>query len=560
MKFLPIVARELRVSARRWSTYWVRTWVALTVIMASVWIVLANLDESPQVVARYLFFSVTGGALLYCLLIGVRATADCLSEEKREGTLGLLFLTDLKGYDVVAGKLVANSLNGFYGLLAILPVVGLALLMGGLTALQVGCAAITLVNTMFLSVCIGMFASACCRSSRRAISLTFSILLLLTIGIPALGWWRAVQGQSPRPNELYFLCSPIFSFIVGQNGLLGTGMKSLQLFAWSAGVIHALAWTFLWLACLIVPRSWQERPGGARRERWRERWKGWSYGNAVERKWFRTRLLDMNAFFWLAARERLKPMMVWIVFGVVAAVWAWGYGELKQDWFNEGVYVATAFTLNSILKNWLAAEAARQLTEERQAGSLELLLVTPLSIREILRGQALALRRQFFWPVLVALVAEVAMLLAGMREAFDKNDRLVWLTCWGAGMISLVADLVALYWVGMWLGLASKNPKRAYSDTVGRVLAVPWVIFLVFMLWILLIAARGHADVSWKAFLGFWFAVGLATDIGFGFWARQKLLTEFREAATRRYQRRTAWWKRVLGKGGATSEMPTPVE
>ena len=78
MTFLPIVERELRVSARRWGTYWMRTWVAMMVIVASIWIVLANLDESPQKVAQILFFSVTGGALLYCLLIGVRATADCL--------------------------------------------------------------------------------------------------------------------------------------------------------------------------------------------------------------------------------------------------------------------------------------------------------------------------------------------------------------------------------------------------------------------------------------------------------------------------------------------------
>jgi ABC-type transport system involved in cytochrome c biogenesis permease component len=559
MTFLPIVQRELRVSARRWSTYWVRTWIALLVVVASVWIVLASVDEPPQAVARYLFFSVTGGALLYCLLIGARATADCLSEEKRAGTLGLLFLTDLKGYDVVAGKLVANSLNGFYGLLAILPVVGLALLMGGLTGTQVGCAAIALVNTMFLSVSVGMFASACCRVSRRAISLTLVILLVLAIGIPVLGWWRVVQSRSPRLGELYLMCSPIFSFIAGQNDL-GTGMKNLQLFAWSVAVIHALGWLFLWLACLIVPRSWQERPAGVKQLRWRERWKGWSYGNAVERKRFRTRLLDGNAFFWLAARERLKPMMVWVMFGVMAAVWVWGYGELKRDWFNQAIYVVTAFTLNSILKNWLASEAARQLTEERQAGSLELLLVTPLSIPEILRGQALALRRQFFWPVLVALVAELGMMLAGLREAFDKNERLVWLACWGVGMVSLLTDLVALYWVGMWMGLASKNPKRAYSDTVGRVLAVPWVIFFGFMLWILLISVSGRTEVNWKAFLGFWFAVSLATDIGFGFWARQKLLTEFREAATRRYQRRATWWKRVLGQGQTTAEVAAPVE
>ena len=59
-----------------------------------------------------------------------------MSEEKREGTLGLLFLTDLRGFDVVLGKLVACSLRGAYGLVAALPVIGLALLMGGVTGFE----------------------------------------------------------------------------------------------------------------------------------------------------------------------------------------------------------------------------------------------------------------------------------------------------------------------------------------------------------------------------------------------------------------------------------------
>ena len=559
MKFLPIVERELRVAARRWSTYWVRTWVATLVIVAGAWIVLATLDTPPHGVAQFLFFSVAGGALLYCLLTGVRATADCLSEEKREGTLGLLFLTNLKGYDVVAGKLVANTLNSFYGLLAILPVVAVALLMGGLTATQLGCAALALVNAMFLSVCVGMFASACCRSAQRAMALTLFLLLVLAVGIPALGWWRAVQRPPFRPEEVYFVCSPIFTF-VSPYDISVFGKNNWTLFAWSAGVVHGLGWLCLVLACLIAPRSWQERPAGARRLRWSDRWKLWSYGNAEDRTAFRRRLLDVNAFFWLAARDRLKPMWVWALFGTAACLWTWGYGEFKNEWFNEGVFVATAFALNSILKNWLAAEAGRQLTQERRAGTLELLLVTPLLVREILRGQALALRRQFFWPVLVTLAAELGMLVAGMRAAFDGQDRVVWIAWWSAGMISLVADLIALYWVGLWMGLASKNPKRVFSETVGRVLAVPWVIFLFFLLSTLLLAVRNRVDLSWHAYLAAWLGAGLATDLGFGFWARHKLRTEFREAATRRYQPRVAWWQRLLGSGGASSGAAVPMD
>lgn len=547
MKFLPIVERELRVAARRWGTFWLRTWVGMTVIAVSAWIVLANLDDPPAAVAGYLFHTVTSGALLYCLLIGVRATADCLSEEKREGTLGLLFLTDLKGYDVVAGKLVANSLNCFYGLLAIIPVMGLPLLMGGITGEQFGCAAIALVNALFLSVCVGMFASACCQSERKAMVLTLAIVLVVTIGIPGYLLWHRTGGPILRLDSLPFLCSPIVSFIA-PNDIPGLWVKDLRIFVQSVGVVHAEAWIFLLLACLIVPHSWQDRPAGAKRMRWRERWQLWGYGDVIERKSFRSRLLDVNAYFWLAARARLKPLWVWAMFGLVALVWVWGYGEHKRDWFHEAIYVATAFTVNSILKNWLAGEAVRQLSEDRRAGSLELLLATSLTTQEILRGQALALRRQFFWPVLVALSAELLMMLAGMRSAYDSSDRTVWVAWWTAGLIIFIADLVALYWVGMWMGLASRSPKRAFSDTVGRVLALPWVVFTVFLLFVALITVRGRADVGWKVFLGFWFAVGLAVDIGFGMWAAAKLRTEFREAATWRFERRVSWWKRLLGK------------
>lgn len=555
MKFLPIVERELRVSARRWSTYWARIWVAMLVIAASSWIILATLDEPPPTVAKIVFFTVTSGALLYCLLVGVRATADCLSEEKREGTLGLLFLTDLKGYDVVAGKLVANSLNGFYGLLAILPVVTLVLLMGGLTATQVGCAAIALVNTMFLSVSVGMFASACCRVAQRAMSLTFVILLGLTLGVPAFGWWRAVETQASRMDMSYLLCSPVCSFAVAFD-TMGGWKQDLQVFGWSVGVIHTLGWVFLLLAALIVPKSWQERPAGARRVRWSERWKLWRQGGAGEQADFRRGLLDENAFFWLAARDRRKATWVWLFLGLVVGFWVWGYTELKRDWFNPAVYIATAFLVNSVLKNWLASEAARQITEERRTGSLELLVVTPLSIPEILRGQALALRRQFLGPVLVVLGAEFVMLLAVPSDASSSDELQAWFAWWSACMITLVADLVALYWVGMWIGLSAKNPKRVLGDIVSRVLVLPWVLFLGFMVCLAILAARGGGDPGsdWQMLLVVWLALGLGTDFAFGFWARQKLLTEFRLAATLRYERRVPWWQRWLGLGGGSSK------
>ena len=546
MKFLPIVGRELRVASRRWSTYWLRTWVAATVGLVALGIVMANLEAPPQSVAFFLFHSVGGGALLYCLMVGARATSDCISGERREGTLGLLFLTDLKGYDVVLGKLVANSLNGFYGLLAVIPVAAVSLLMGGITGRQIACVAVALLNTMFLSMSAGMLASACCRSAKRAIGLTLMMVLILTLGVPGLGMWVASVNRAPRVDTGFFLSSPIFCYVAPQDFVFWR--HDMQEFLRSLGVVQAFSWVFLLLACLIVPRIWQDRPAGVQRLRWRERWKQWGYGSPRERRRFRAGLLDQGAFFWLAARDRLSPAWVWATLGLMLCIWAWGWTRFREDWVSPPVFVATAFLLNSVLKNWFASEATRQISEERQAGSLELLLVTPLRLEDIFHGQWLALRRQFFWPVLMVLICEIWMMGVGLRQTYDTTDRLAWAAWWVIGVITLVLDLGALFWVGIWMGLASKQPKRAYSDTVGRVLALPWVIYALFIFYMFFISLRGQNNITWKGYLGVWLVICLTTAVGYGVWARMNAFNQFREAATWRFQRKLPRWKRWLGQ------------
>src|SRR5436190_7714899 len=167
MTFLPIVARELRVAARRRVTYWVRTGAALAVIVLGTWLFLMMHTEQPAEIAKVLFGVLTGSAVLYGLLSGVRDTADCLTSEKRDGTLGLLFLTDLKGYDVVIGKLAATSVNSIYALLAILPVISLPVQLGGVSAGELWQSALVLLNTIFFSLAVGLLVSTLSRNERK---------------------------------------------------------------------------------------------------------------------------------------------------------------------------------------------------------------------------------------------------------------------------------------------------------------------------------------------------------------------------------------------------------
>src|SRR5688572_11562169 len=110
MTFLPVVERELRAASRRRQTYWRRSLSAFITLGICLWVWIAFGGGIPQHQrAQAIFYTISGLTFAYSLLAGAGATADCLSEEKREGTLGLLFLTDLKGYDVVLGKLTATS-------------------------------------------------------------------------------------------------------------------------------------------------------------------------------------------------------------------------------------------------------------------------------------------------------------------------------------------------------------------------------------------------------------------------------------------------------------------
>jgi ABC-type transport system involved in cytochrome c biogenesis permease component len=158
MTFLPIVERELRVAARRPGTYRTRRFAAMGIM--AVWLLLFAVNRRVSAVElnKTLFVALGILALGGCLLAGIFLTADCLSEEKREGTLGLLFLTDLRGYDVVLGKLVATSVHSVYGLLAMLPVLALPLMMGGVTVGEFWRVVLMLVATLFLSLSMRMVA------------------------------------------------------------------------------------------------------------------------------------------------------------------------------------------------------------------------------------------------------------------------------------------------------------------------------------------------------------------------------------------------------------------
>lgn len=545
MTLLPIVERELRVAARQRGTYWLRSGVALAVIGIGMFIFLAGRRQSPAEVSLWMFIWLTVIAGLFCLFSGARATADCLSEEKRDGTLGLLFLTDLRGFDVVAGKLVASSLNTFYGLLAILPMLAIPLLMGGVGFAEFWRIGLVLLNTMFFSLSAGMIASALTKSARNAAGLCMAIVLGLAGLLPLVGAILAGIYHWRTLPELFLIPSPGTAFAYAFDLNYRAHAEEFML---SLIIIHGLSWVFLVAACLIVPRSWQDKAATVSQLRWRDRWLRWSLGDSTQRAQYRARLLDVNAFYWLASRSRIKPALIWAVIGVLGCGWLWGWMKWGRDWTEPSCFIVTALILNTILKGWFAAEACAQLAEDRRIGALELLLSTPLDVHSVLHGQFLALCRQFLWPLVFAVTLEFTFLVAGLGRV--HSERGLWIFVWISGLIVLVADFWALFYVCLWKSLTARNANRANTAAVVQIMSLPWILYVVFMIMVTAVMI-GNRGPSWDgtAFVLVWLLISLGIAAFFGFRAKMKLESEFRQVATTRYTQPVSIWTKLFGTG-----------
>jgi ABC-type transport system involved in multi-copper enzyme maturation permease subunit len=472
MTFLPIVHRELRAAARRKSTFRVRWWTAL-IAMGLTFFVLAFVSlASARRAGNPVFHVFTAYAFALCLLAGIFLTADALAEEKREGTLGLLFLTDLRGYDVVLGKFIGLSLNAFYGLFALLPIAAFPLLLGGVTGAEFWRMALALINALFVSLACGICVSTFMRSSQRAMGATLGLVLLLSVALP-LGF-ELCRRSGVTSNWLVLTwMSPVAPFVFSSEL---NSIKEPAQFWISLGASSFLGALFLTVASTTLPRVWQDKANPIVK---------WFAGGRKESGGPTTRFpesadLLSNPVLWLARKSLGRQSGAWglvAVFGCFVAI------AIGME-FSAGVALSAQAVLpfGFVLKVLFALRACNFFVEGRRDGSLELLLTTPLASREIVWGHALAMWRAFAWPIIVFLalvLAPAAILL--LKSLFQQEPGVNFAGVTGSFVgivyvLRMVADLSAICWVGMAFALTSRRPSLAPALTILYVLVLPSVL------------------------------------------------------------------------------------
>jgi len=517
MVFLSLAHREMSAASRRRRLWLVRLIVALAFFLA---IPVRLADPEARVDGSKLFELLSWMAFVYCIFAGVFRTCDTLAEEKREGTLGLLLLTDLSPRSVLLGKMISASATTFFGLLAMLPMLALPILMGGVPGWALLRVCVSLLNTLFLSIAWGFFISAVARKHIATTLLAFAALLFFGGLIFLIAMTILVTYENELIGLQVALWSPTFTHFAS----FYSTRDAIEFFNKSIAFNHVLAWGFLCFAAMLFPRRSQDIPQTAASERWQKRIREWRYGAPRDRIAYRKNLLRQNPVVWFVNRDRLNSRLLVIVCFAMLLI-----GHLLNNdsamFFNffESIDMWTLLAVNMIVLFRVASEASHTLSEDQKSGALELLLATRLTVLEIIQGRVYALFRQFA-PVLALIIGwQVAVLTA--RHA-DHADLAIALSIW------LAATLFTIAWVGSWIALRAKRSATATWMTLGVVIGPPFIAWFGSIL-------PSTFDSDFRDIQTMALIVCAAIGTGYCFWlflwARRMLFKNFRAAVEDRF-------------------------
>lgn len=584
MRFLALAERELRAAARQDGHYRLRGFTALGSFALLLWLgwefhVFTNNSAGPTIF--HIFVAIV---FIYCLLVGATGTADCLSRERRDGTLGLLFLTNLHSAGIVGAKLCSTALALIYSLLAIFPIMALPVLIGGITPGEFWRTVLALLDTLFLAAASGFVASSVCVRQFPAIAFATGLALALGVGFQGAAEVMRKSGFSPAAVETVALFSPLHTLLIAGDRVV---VINRQQFWTSLTAVFAISWAGLGFSAWWTGLTWRDRPKSVR---WWSRldfWRRIRERGRTARLTLRRRSLAVNPFYWLAGRQRVSsPFFMLLTIGLVlltVGVTARFFGRVIPAG-NAGpivghlfAWMATGLSIHALVLYYGATVASQRLAEDKQTGALELVLSSPISERSISRGLWLAYVRRMLFPSLVAVlihcffVWQVLMLMV-----IDPPGRLPpnvtpWQILWSAlfdrplkgevlewefgfmlrsillTLVGLMANWWMLGWLGRWLGLRMKHGGFAPMTAVAVALVPPALVFS-------LICYVGDQIQFFRLPerqampLMLWVAVGLVFGncLLLSAWAATRLRQDFRTAVTTRYESPAhgSWFRR----------------
>ena len=536
----------------------------------------ANRRAAPEVFKVYSVLT-----LLYCLFLGSARTADCISAERREGTLGLLFLTNLNSAEIIGGKLCSNALASVYGLFAIVPMLALPLLMGGITFGHFARAVVALLSGSLFALAAGCLASVVCKRQFAAVALALGLIASLAGGTMLAA--MAAQSYAPTQPLANWLAilSPLYALAAADS----TPTFGSNHFWLSVGTIVGVSLGWLGLTTLLLAGTWRDRPKRLRLWHRLSYWKRATLIPSEKRAALRRRLLATNPLFWLAGRQAVSAPVIMFLAVVLALITVYVTGPFFMRMMRAGAtspmegylfaWFWTGLAIHALVLYYAAMSASQRLAEDKQTGALELILCTPITERTLSRGLWLAYARKMVFPALLAVLVHFFFLWLCMAMATldppgqippgTSPGQIFWCAIldmplqggsldWHFGFMLRIALLLLLQlmlawptlgWVGRWLGLRMKHPGFAPMASLALLFAPPVLLFSLACY----LADKFKLDrLPERQFLPLmmWLAFGIGSGhcLALSVWAANCLRHMLRPVAMSRYHPLPPWrWR-----------------
>jgi ABC-type transport system involved in multi-copper enzyme maturation permease subunit len=424
-------------------------------------------------------------------------TADCLSRERREGTLGLLFLTGLRASDIVVAKGLAHGLRAWTLWLAVLPVLAIPFLLGGVSWTEAVVLALANFSAICWALAAGLLASAW---STRWLRALIKAILLAGLFLAVLGFgasWRLLAavsgpgiGWAPSQWGLGFCLEAIciqMGFIPVPRGFPLVAVFPAGVLLNVMGQVSVVSLLALVLAILVAGartrRAWQEEPPSQRQLWWRQTFCTPIILDKFYHRWLR-RKLQRNPIGWLEQRTWSGRLVTWGWLAVVIAL----YSAILSDRNFTRSYRGLQYLLAWLMAGSMAMTASGSFRRERETGVMELLLVSPLGEPDIIWGRLRGLWTQFL-PAVALLLGVWVYFSSFLPEVRDPP-----------AIFFYASTFLTVPVIGLYFSLRCVNFIAAFLATLAIGLLAP-LILSPFLGW----------------FSSIWEASGTNSPIGIGF-------------------------------------------
>jgi len=493
---LPLLRRELLESSRRQRTWMIRSavgWILCGLFLTAYGIRLNGLPAGSAELCgagREIAVLVLSSGLLAILLIMPALACAAIAAERERQSLQLLLISRLDPWSLILEKFLALMLLPLTVLLMTGPLLGAAFALGGVSPGGIAATIVAMLVTAILVNSTGILCSSLFQSAPIAFLSTFVVLLML-VAVPGIlvdfGFLPSLNRMGQRSPLGQ---SPLDAFVLVAFMVL-KGQQSLRWLLFTS--LPPLAFSLLMCAVsryAIV--AWpMEAPLNDRTQRQVKEWLWQRWYRALERVGLRMRPSLTDHSKWLAGNRRWdgsqspsmrSPIGVREISRNEQAHWKahvgycvvilfgsfWAQKTLKPwEFVAFGVTFQVFFLILSMIL--LLAVTSSAIAAERQRQTLDLLLVIPMSNRQLL-AEKLAASDRVGWRVLLPnSVLVLSRLILNSGRLQSAEDIGLYLLCASGHLLIL---LCLTRWITLWFTLRMKTPVAALQGSLLVLLAI----------------------------------------------------------------------------------------